>query len=281
MIRIYPYVAITSNTGDLICMFIIESFRRENSQSEPFCDHSRRWIPRTPNPVKSCSAEKDKEFTGKESQQIVLRLLFAMQNLSINGKRSTLMAVAGEFHVNRRTIRRIWERAQENFQNPDIRQFRASPRKKKKCGRHKKWNHDEICKVVTLIPLFKRRTIRDLAHALGIPKLTLWDLKQDKDNPVIIACMSALKPLLTQQHELLHVTFCLTKIDLVTCEYDDCFQSVHVDEKWFFISEKELHLYIVPGEVVPTRRCQNRDHLLKVMFLVAAVARPHFDAEGE
>jgi hypothetical protein len=31
---------------------------------------------------------------------------------------------------------------------------------------------------------------------------------------------------------------------------------------------------------VPTRRCQNRDHLLKVMFL-DAVARPHFDAYGK
>ena len=58
------------------------------------------------------------------------------------------------------------------------------------------------------------------------------------------------------------------------------FQSVHVDEKWFFISKKELCLYIAPGKVVPTRICQNRDHLLKVMF-IAAVARPRFDAEGE
>ena len=152
--------------------------------------------------------------------------------------------------------------------------------KKKKCGRHKKWNHDEIREAVTLIPLFKRRTIRDLAHALGMPKSTLWDLKHDKDDPVIIACTSALKPLLTQQHKSLCVTLCLTKIDPVTHEYADCFQSVHVDEEWFFISEKELRLYIAPGEVVPTRGCQNRDHLLKVMFL-AAVARPHFDAEGE
>ena len=105
-------------------------------------------------------------------------------------------------------------------------------------------------------------------------------MKQDKDDPVIIACTSALKPLLTQQHELLCITFCLTKIDPVTCEYDDCFQSVHVDENWFFISKKELRLYIAPGKVVPTRRCQKRDHLSKVMFLAAA-AHPHFDAEGE
>ena len=142
----------------------------------------------------------------------------------------------------------------QNFQNPNVLQFCASPRKKKKCGRRKKWNHDEVREAVALIPLFRRRTIRDLAHALGIPKSMLWDLKQDKNNPVIIACTPALKPLLTQQHELLRITFCLTKIDPVTREYDDFFQAVRLDEKWFFISKKELRLYISPGEVELTRR---------------------------
>ena len=138
-----------------------------------------------------------------------------MQNSSVDGifLRGTLTVVAGKFHVTRRTISKVWARIQENFQNPDILQFCASPRKKK-CGRHKKWNHDEIREAVALIPLFKRRTIRDLAHALGMPKSTLWEMKQDKDDPIIIACTSALKPLLTQQHELLCNTFCQTKLTL-------------------------------------------------------------------
>ena len=84
-------------------------------------------------PVSPVQQKKTKrELTGEERQQIVSRLLFEMQNSSIDGKflRGTLMAVAGKFHVNRRTICRIWARAQENFENPDLRQFRASPRKK-------------------------------------------------------------------------------------------------------------------------------------------------------
>ena len=43
--------------------------------------------------------------------------------------------------------------------------------------------------------------------------------------------------------------------------------------------EKMLHLFIARGEEVPTRRCQNWEHLIKVTFL-AAFARPRFDAEG-
>ena len=173
--------------------------------------------PRPRPPLIPVPQKKTKrELTGKERQQIVSRLLFEMQNPSVDGKFLcvTLTVVAGEFHLTRRTtITRVWARAQENFQNPDILQFRSSPRKKK-CGRHKKWNHDEIREAVALIPLFKRRTIRDLAHALGMPKSTLWEMKQDKDDPIIIACTSALKPLLTQQHELLCNTFCQTKLTL-------------------------------------------------------------------
>jgi hypothetical protein len=133
---------------------------------------------------------------------------------------------------------------------------------------------------VKLIPLFQRRTIRDLAAALGIPKSTLFAMKCDKDDPEIMSCTSALKPALTAEHELLRVSLCLTKMDPVTRLYDDYDQSIHVDEKWFFITEKALRLYIAPGEIVPQRRCQKKDHILKVMFL-AAVACPRFNAQGE
>lgn len=101
-------------------------------------------------------------------------------------------------------------------------------------------------------------------------------MKCDKDDPVIIPCTSALKPALTPQHELLRVSFCLTEIDPVTRLYDDYYQqSIHVDEKWFFITEEELHLYIAP-----VRRCQKKNHILKVMFL-SGFARPRFNAQGE
>ena len=59
-----------------------------------------------------------------------------------------------------------------------------------------------------------------------------------------------------------------------------CNQPVHVNEEWFFISEEVLRLYIAQGEVVPTRSVQNKEHMIKVVFL-AAVARPRYDPEGE
>ena len=222
-----------------------------------------------------------KELTREQRQQIVSRLLWELNEKGNDGKfaRGTIPAVAAEFHVCPKTIRRIWARAVQNFEDPDVRQFSASP-EKKKCGRHKKWNHDEVREAVWLIPLFRRRSIRDLAAALGIPKSTLHAMKCDEDDPVIIPCTSVLKPDLTPQHKLLRVCFCITKIDPTTRLYDDFYQSVHVDEKWFFITEIALHAYIEPNENVPVQRCVNKDHIIKVMFF-CAVARPRFNHNGE
>ena len=109
--------------------------------------------PLTPVPQK----KKKRELTGKERQQIVLRLLFEMmQNLSVDGKflRGTLTVVGGEFHVTWRTISRVWARAQEIFQNPDILKFHSSPRIKK-CGRHKNGTMMKFAKLLLLSPFLR------------------------------------------------------------------------------------------------------------------------------
>ena len=123
-----------------------------------------------------------RELTSDERKQIVSRLLTEAQQGGDVGKfpRGTITAVAADFHVCRKTITNIWTRAQENYADPTLRQYQASPRKKRNCGRKKKWDPEAIMEAIKEIPLFRRRTIRDLAAALGIPKSTLFDLKNDK-----------------------------------------------------------------------------------------------------
>ena len=100
--------------------------------------------------------------------------------------RGTITAVALEFDVCTKTIRNIWARAMANFKNPDIRRLSASPQKLGRSGRPRKWNNDDIREAVKLVPPFQRRTVRDLANVLGIPKSTLHAMTCEKDNPVII-----------------------------------------------------------------------------------------------
>ena len=59
-------------------------------------------------------------------------------------------------------------------------------------------------------------------------------------------------------------------------KYDGFYQHVHVDEKWFFLTEQQMQMYLAPSEEAPLRVSQKKDHVVKVMFL-AAVARPRCD----
>jgi hypothetical protein len=63
-------------------------------------------------------------------------------------------------------------------------------------------------------------------------------------------------------------------------KFDGFYQSVHVDEKWFFVTEEHLRLYIAIDEEAPNRFIQNKGHITKVMFL-CAIARPRYNDNGE
>ncbi|ETW05258.1 hypothetical protein H310_04222 [Aphanomyces invadans] len=62
-----------------------------------------------------------------------------------------------------------------------------------------------------------------------------------------------------------------------TVHWHDMLDTVHIDEKWFYISKVNRRYYLWNDEPVPMRKCQSKRHLMKVMFLTA-VARPRFDA---
>ncbi|GJV31379.1 hypothetical protein Tco_1391779 [Tanacetum coccineum] len=61
--------------------------------------------------------------------------------------------------------------------------------------------------------------------------------------------------------------------------FQDMFNVIHIDEKWFYMSKPSKRYYIVPGEEEPLRTCKSKMFLTKVMFL-AAVARLWFDTSG-
>ena len=56
----------------------------------------------------------------------------------------------------------------------------------------------------------------------------------------------------------------------------DNYNVVHIDEKWFFITEEGTSYWVSPGEEVKYRPSASKRHIKKIMFM-AAVARPRFD----
>ncbi|KAF0717595.1 Aste57867_2213 [Aphanomyces stellatus] len=56
---------------------------------------------------------------------------------------------------------------------------------------------------------------------------------------------------------------------------DDMLDCVHLDEKWFYLTQERRRFYLVPGECKPDRSCKNKRYITRVMFL-SAVARPQY-----
>jgi hypothetical protein len=98
-------------------------------------------------------------------------------------------------------------------------------------------------------------------------------MKQDKEHNVIAPHSSAIRPHLQDHHQFARVLYSVANHDIDSGQYHDYFDSVHVDKKWFFLTEGQLNLYIVPGETVHVRLVGHKSHILKLMFL-AAIARP-------
>ncbi|RQM25920.1 hypothetical protein B5M09_000167 [Aphanomyces astaci] len=61
---------------------------------------------------------------------------------------------------------------------------------------------------------------------------------------------------------------------------DAMYDTVHVDEKWFFMTRLQRKVIGASGEKIKQRTCKSKRHLLKVMFL-SAVARPRWDNSKE
>jgi hypothetical protein len=104
-------------------------------------------------------------------------------------------------------------------------------------------------------------------------------MKEDKNDNVIVPHSNALMPHLQDHHQFARVLYSVANLDIVSGQYHDYFDSVHVDEKWFFMTKAQLSLYLVPGESVPERSVVHKSHILKVMFL-AAIARPCYNDTG-
>ena len=121
-------------------------------------------IPPDPHQAPPRQRGINKDLTGNERKQMVSRMLSLARHgdHGVKFPRGTITAVAAEFHVCTQTLRRVWARARENNSDPTVRQYQSSPRKKGRCGRKKKWDPEAIREAIRDIPLYRRRTLRDL-----------------------------------------------------------------------------------------------------------------------
>ena len=88
---------------------------------------------------------------------------------------------------------------------------------------------------------------------------------------------NSLKPILTEENKLARLLMANHSRDPQDpSKYQDMCDHIHLDEKWFFLTqEKECHL-LLSDEKNPMHCIKHKSHITKVMF-PCAVVRPCFN----
>ncbi|XP_057763964.1 uncharacterized protein LOC130985140 [Salvia miltiorrhiza] len=197
---------------------------------------------------------------------------------SHNGKpaRGKINAAVQKWSCCRRTISRIWAAANKQRASGEV----ISSLSKKKLRPRRKLVHLDL-NLIASLELSKRSTIRRLACGIKCSKSTVgrW-IKLGLIRPH----SSAIKPDLTTPNKLLRLRFSLEALEydriLRSLTFKSMQNTIHIDEKWFYITKSNQRFYLTPDEIDPHRTCKNKKFITKVMFM-CAVCRPVFGPNGE
>ncbi|XP_057786111.1 uncharacterized protein LOC131003599 [Salvia miltiorrhiza] len=181
-----------------------------------------------------------------------------------------------KFNISRATVFRLWAAAKKQQKNGDIIHLVSG----KTTRLHAKHIELDLTLLVNM-ECTKRGSIRRLAQGLGASKSTVgrW-VKIGK----ISAHTSVIKPDLTATNKLLRLRFSLQSLELDrilnVIKFKDMHNTVHIDEKWFYITKGTHRYYLAPGEPEPYRSCKSKKFIGKIMF-ICAVTRPLIAENGE
>ena len=80
---------------------------------------------------------------------------------------------------------------------------------------------------------------------------------------------SSIRPILTAENIQARIVHCALFVDPSSRLFSHLLYMVHMDEKWFYMSETTANYYIAPDEKPPDRCCKYKSHIEKVMFAAA------------
>ena len=123
-----------------------------------------------------------------------------------------------------------------------------------------------------------RQNLRTLAACSQVPKTTI--LRHMKEEKTLKARSSRLKPLLSEANKTKRVRFAVGLLQPGlhgTHFFDNMYNRVHVDEKWFYVTQVKRTVYVYDDEELALKAAKSTRFITKVMFL-AVVARPRYDA---
>ncbi len=193
--------------------------------------------------------------------------------LSKNGHfaRGDIPMVAAEYGIHRATVYRIYNRALKQLKKGylDLSTLHHN------YGHARVLNPTALQAALHLVPFWLRTTVHDTAIALMLSHTTFYDSFVQQGHAVQHS--NHLKPHLTDKNKEARLNWVLQFLH----DNDDgtmslMYDMVHIDEKWFDLTNKVNNYYVAPGEEPPIRSVVNKARCPKLMFLTA-VARPRYD----
>ena len=131
-----------------------------------------------------------------------------------------------------------------------------------------------IRKGIMDIPLWKQQTQRKLAMSLGVSKTMVHHWIVDS---AIRVHSSSLKPVLMEENKVAWLVMALDSWDPQDpMKFCDIMDHIHVDEKWFFLSQQKKRYLLLPEEKNSKRCMKSKSYITKVMFLFA-IADPRYN----
>ncbi|XP_074315280.1 uncharacterized protein LOC141651466 [Silene latifolia] len=217
---------------------------------------------------------KTKNLTNLERSKISQILMLKSKNGKI--KRGVMLEVADQFSVCRKSITRIWNQTKKQLdagQTVNV----NSKLKGKKCHTRQVFDVEKFNK----IPLSERTTQHSTAEAYGTSQSAISRWVTDK---TILSHTNAIKPQLNDKNKLERLLFSLGQLHYdEVCKqvkFNDQSIVIHMDEKWFYLTQPSRRFYLSKGEKKPYRSVQSKKFIGKVMFM-CAVARPRYGSNGE
>lgn len=200
---------------------------------------------------------RGKPLTGVE-RQTILQALLARQNGKNQLQHGAIGSIAKEFHLSRSTVSSLWKRGLESLQHGAS--FMEVSSRKKNCGRKKK-DYDHAIASLSTVALCKRGTLASTAQAINVPKTVLF--RRLKEGEIRVH-NSSIKPFLTDDNKAGRVRFCRQRANIDQQLFDPMMDTVHIDEKWFYLTKPSQKCYLGSDEQLPYRSCKSKRFITKV-----------------
>lgn len=128
----------------------------------------------------------------------------------------------------------------------------------------------QALEILRSTPVDRCFTFRAAAASCGLVTTTLFRELQGCN---LRSYSNVVRPPLTEADKTARLAYCTEPVERASMQFSGMHNTVHLDEKIFYITQPRHRFLLLPDEPPPTRRIKSRRFITRVMVL-SAVSRP-------